>query len=47
MVSNPLNDGTWTYTWEHGRQVARMNSGTTTLDFECGPGKPDLLLRAF
>lgn len=32
-IGNPLDDGTWTYTWEHGRQVARMNIGTTTLDF--------------
>ena len=25
-IGNPLNDGTWTYTWENGRQLARMQS---------------------
>ena len=24
------NDGTWTYTWEHGRELATMSSGGTT-----------------
>lgn len=24
-IGNPLNDGTWTYTWQHGRQLASMN----------------------
>ncbi|MBR3764013.1 MAG: hypothetical protein IKK57_05610 [Clostridia bacterium] len=23
-IGNPLNDGTWTYTWQNGRQLARM-----------------------
>ena len=23
-IGNPLTDGTWTYTWEHGRQLASM-----------------------
>ena len=23
-IGNPLNDGTWTYTWQHGRQLASM-----------------------
>ena len=27
---NPLNDGTWSYTWQHGRQLASMTSGETT-----------------
>ena len=31
-IGNPLNDGTWTYTWEHGRQMASMSNGTTTWD---------------
>ena len=29
-MGNPTNDGTWTYTWEHGRQLASMTDGTTT-----------------
>ena len=28
-VGNPISDGTWTYTWEHGRQLAGMTDGTT------------------
>ena len=24
-----ISDGTWTYTWEHGRQLASMSGGTT------------------
>ena len=26
VIGNPLNDGKWTYTWENGRQLARMQS---------------------
>ena len=26
-VGNPLTDGTWTYTWEHGRELAKMTTG--------------------
>ena len=29
-IGNPLSDGTWTYTWEHGRELASMSNGTTT-----------------
>ena len=29
-IGNPLTDGTWTYTWEHGRELATMSSGSTT-----------------
>ena len=29
-IGNPVSDGTWTYTWEHGRQLASMSNGTTT-----------------
>ncbi len=29
-VGNPLTDGTWTYTWEHGRQLASMSKAGTT-----------------
>ena len=32
-VGNPVNDGTWTYTWEHGRQLASMTDGTTTITY--------------
>lgn len=28
-----LSDGTWTYTWEHGRELATMSNGTTTGTF--------------
>ena len=28
-----VSDGTWTYTWEHGRQLAGMSDGTTTWDY--------------
>ena len=26
-IGNPLNDGQWTYTWEHGRELAAMSDG--------------------
>ena len=29
-IGNPLNDGTWTYTWERGRQLKSMSNGSTT-----------------
>ena len=29
-IGNPLNDGTWTYTWQQGRQLATMSNGSTT-----------------
>jgi len=29
-IGNMTNDGTWTYTWEHGRELATMSSGGTT-----------------
>ena len=32
-IGNPTNDGTWTYTWEHGRELASMTGGGTTWDF--------------
>ena len=28
-IGNPLSDGTWTYTWQQGRQLASMTSGDT------------------
>ena len=33
-VGNPLSDGTWTYTWEHGRELTSMTSSDKTLSFE-------------
>ncbi len=32
-IGNPLTDGTWTYTWEHGRELASMTDGETTWDY--------------
>lgn len=32
-LGNPTDDGTWEYTWEHGRQLASMTSGTTTWNY--------------
>ena len=29
-IGNPLYDGKWTYTWEHGRELASMSRGATT-----------------
>ena len=31
---NPLNDGTWTYTWEKGRQLRRMSKNDSTVEFK-------------
>ena len=33
-IGNPLNDGTWTYTWENGRQLAAMESDTAEWTFK-------------
>ena len=32
-IGNPLDDGTWEYTWEHGRQLASMTDGSTTWNY--------------
>lgn len=32
-IGNPLNDGTWTYTWQNGRQLASMSKTGTTASF--------------
>ncbi len=32
-IGNPLSDGTWTYTWEKGRQLKRMQSVDTDASF--------------
>ena len=29
-IGNPTSDGTWNYTWEHGRELASMTSDGTT-----------------
>ena len=37
-IGNPLSDGTWTYTWENGRQLATMSDGTKNLTFRYDAG---------
>lgn len=32
-AGNMTGDGTWTYTWEHGRELSSMSSGGTTWSF--------------
>lgn len=32
-IGNPLSDGTWTYTWEHGRELTSMTSADTTVTY--------------
>ena len=32
-IGNPLTDGTWTYTWQNGRELASMSNGTTTWSY--------------
>ena len=27
-IGNPRNDGTWNYTWAHGRQLSSMYKGS-------------------
>ena len=33
-IGNPLSDGTWTYTWEKGRQLRRMSKNDRTVEFK-------------
>ena len=33
-IGNPLNDGTWTYTWNAGRQLKQMSKSGTTVQFK-------------
>lgn len=33
QIGNPLNDGTWTYTWENGRQLRKMQKAGETIEF--------------
>ena len=32
-IGNPLNDGTWTYTWQNGRQLQKMQKAGVTAEF--------------
>ena len=32
-IGNPVDDGQWTYTWKHGRQLASMSSEAATWSF--------------
>ena len=32
-IGNPLNDGTWTYTWQNGRQLKKMQKSGETVEF--------------
>ncbi len=34
QIGNPLNDGTWMYTWEKGRQLKSMSKSGTTARFK-------------
>ena len=36
-IGNTLNDGTWSYTWERGRQLKSMSNGTTTWNMTYDP----------
>ena len=33
-IGNPTNDGTWSYTWEKGRQLKSMSKSGTTANFK-------------
>ena len=33
-IGNPTNDGTWSYTWEKGRQLKQMSKSGTTATFK-------------
>ena len=32
-IGNPLSDGTWTYTWQNGRQLQKMQKAAVTAEF--------------
>ena len=34
LFGNPIRDGTWTYTWEHGRELAGMTSSDKAITYE-------------
>ena len=31
QIGNPISDGTWTYTWQHGRQLASMTNADASV----------------
>ena len=33
-IGNPLSDGTWTYNWQAGRQLAQMSKSGTTVQYQ-------------
>lgn len=33
-IGNPLSDGTWTYTWEHGRELKEMESDGCAVSYQ-------------
>ena len=33
-IGNPLNDGTWTYTWTQGRRLQQITNGTATASYK-------------
>ena len=37
-VGNMTSDGTWTYTWEHGKQLAGQSKSGTTISYAYGAG---------
>ena len=37
-IGNPLNDGTWTYAWTAGRQLAQMSKTGMTVQFQYNHG---------
>lgn len=32
-IGNPLSDGTWTYAWQHGRQLASMSKTGSSITY--------------
>ena len=32
-IGNPLSDGTWTYSWQHGRQLASMSASGSSIAY--------------
>ena len=32
-IGNPLSDGTWTYAWQHGRQLASMSKSGSSIAY--------------
>ena len=40
QIGNIESDGTWTYIWEHGRQLKHMEKSGVTIDFEYDANGP-------